>query len=421
MPRKSSSITTIGVIGSGEVPPREVAALLDEFLAGKRVTFELAVTAPLNTTVHHVAQYLIGQDIPFNTITNQASTSDRDVKVVLDEGENDPPLIVKTPGIELVKILEDAPSAELLVLWDDDDLVLQQVCASAQAAGVPVFDLTAGCTDVVFELSDEEDPDEDLEAQDDPHPEDTTETENDRPLSPAVAEAFQAVAEAAALEEEEDQAEAAIDAAIIDAGAPEARGADDVAPYTREELDTFPTTAGPGKDSLKVIAEEDFGLELYPRIRRKTIIGMILEAQGRSAANPPGEPAPVVVEEVVEEADPPVTVITGSEHLSAPLVAPSAEEIAEALAPILQQEMDRAVAGLQGHVDQLTEAVTAFTEKVAGLLSEATALLAESRLAAAQATAPAVVNVVSPNGSGESSTPPATTMAARRRRVAPPQ
>lgn len=418
MPRKSSNITTIGVFGSGEVPPREVAALLDEFLAGKRVTFELAVTAPLNTTIHHVAQYLIDQDVPFNTITDQASTNDRDVKVVLAEGENDPPLTVKTPGIELVKILDDASSAELLVLWDDDDLVLQQVCANAQAAGIPVFDLTAGCTDVVFELSDEEDPDEDLEAKDDLHPEDTSEPENDRPLSPAVAEAFAAAAEAAALEEEEDQEEAATDAAIIDAGVPEARGANDVAPYTKEELETFPTSAGPGKDSLKVIAEEDFGLELYPRIRRKTIISMILEAQGRVAANPPGEQALDVVEEVVEEAEPTVTVITGS----APLAAPSAEEIAQALAPTIQQGMDQAVAGLQGNVDQLTEAVTVFTEKVAGLLSEVTALLAESRLAAAQAAAPTVVNVVSsPNGSGESSTPPATTMAARRRRVAPPQ
>jgi hypothetical protein len=246
MPRKSQEQPlTIGFFGLGQVPEGEIEATLDDYLAevSNEVSFILPVTKTHWTdTLDAIVAYADAKEIPYQAVTDEASSTARNLKKAI-AGSTKSHKVARISQKIITALSSATGDALLVVIWDDEDEELEDICNRAVDKEIPVRDLTSSMEEVEFEDDgkDDADPAEDDEekpAKTKAEPKDKD--EDDEP------------AEDAAPDEDED--------------------AGGIEIYTAEELE------GADLDTLKAIAKDD-DIEVPPRTRATTLRTLILEFQ----------------------------------------------------------------------------------------------------------------------------------------------
>lgn len=354
MPRKSSTDPiVIGVYGTGEIPVKQVKALLADHCDGKTVEFLVPILPPVTKPVAAVLDFAADADLSTTVVLTQSTSDDDSLSDLLRDVGSE--VVVKTNesvGTKLVDMLEK-DGGELAIFWSDDDSGLHVTCQKAADAGVPVRSFDDGLALVTFEVSDTAAPD----------------TEP--------------------LDETDQEGEGAEPA---DAGVPAEAEAEAYEPYTRKELEAF--AAADDLDGLKDILK-DLGEDLVPRQRTNTIIERILTAQERVAAEMAGVDTEAGIQDDMSDelkekfraanvanAEPPAEVEAVDTEALAKAVA---EQIADTLLPRIEA-LEATVGGLddatkdyaleadlaaakdawEGAVEQLTDAVKTLQATLAG-------------------------------------------------------
>lgn len=278
MPAKRYDIT-LGFIGSGEVSEKNFKALLKDLIQAHGKTAKFIV--PMTT--EHWTDTLA-------SITEYAEEKDYAIEAVVDGdtkgAKKHLPLARKEHKAEdvptaLVNLLDSAPGAKLIVLWEDDDETVEEAVVLADEKDIEALDLTSGLD--VIELEPDDEGSEPDEEEPDEEPEEEALSKKDLlklAKTPKGEEQLDEMAtelgiDVESLDSWEDVAEAIFEHQEGGGDAPDGDGDDEVITAEKvEAMDDF--------KELKALAKE-LGVEVPPRTKSPGYKKAILEHLGEKA------------------------------------------------------------------------------------------------------------------------------------------
>jgi len=225
---------TFGFIGSGEVSPRAIKAILrDQVNAVDSAKFILPLTEEhFHDGIAVVAEFALDNEIPYEIVTDDSAL--KGVKEIISGATKEHS--VEDVPTKVISLLEAAADPVLVVFWDDD--VAADAFERADALEIPTHDITNGFDKVEFA---EEEPEPEPEGEGEPVPD--------------------AAGEPGPTDGDDDEREQ-----------PRA--------WTEDELSEIDDV-----DYLKRILAEVGGEPLAARSRKPTYVAAILKAQGGAQAS----------------------------------------------------------------------------------------------------------------------------------------
>lgn len=287
MPAKRYDIT-LGFIGSGEVSEKNFRALLKDLIQAHGKTAKFIV--PMTT--EHWTDTLAA-------ITEFAEEKDYAIEAVVDGdtkgAKKHLPLARKEHKAEdvptaLVNLLDSTPGSKLIVLWEDDDEVVEEAVVLADEKDIEALDLTSGLDVIELEPDDGDgEPEEEPGEEPDEEPEGETLSKKDLlklAKTPKGEEQLDEMAtelgiDVEALDSWEDVAEAIFEHQEEGADGPD--GDEDEEVITAEKVEAMDSFK-----ELKALAKE-LGVEVPPRTKSPGYKKAILEFLGEQEE---GEPEP---------------------------------------------------------------------------------------------------------------------------------
>lgn len=185
---KKSETITIGVFGLGEVEPKTLVPLLEDYVGKADVQFIIPATSDhFTASVGAVCDWLDEENLPYDVVTDASSAKARSLRGVIKNAENEHK--GSDVGTSIVNLLKDADDGRLLMFWDgelgNEDGGAYDAVEYADEQDIPAFDICDGLAPIDLDASDD--------GQDDdpePEPEKTTrrsrkatEDDNDPPAA----------------------------------------------------------------------------------------------------------------------------------------------------------------------------------------------------------------------------------------------
>lgn len=171
---KKSETITIGVFGLGEVEPKTLVPLLEDYIGKADVTFIIPATADHYTaSVGAVCDWLDEENLPYDVVTDASSAKARSLRGVIKNAENEHK--GSDVGTSIVNLLKDADDGRLLVFWDgelgDEDGGAYDAVEYADEQDIPAFDICDGLAPIDLDADAD---DGQSEPDPEPEPEKTT-------------------------------------------------------------------------------------------------------------------------------------------------------------------------------------------------------------------------------------------------------
>lgn len=166
---------TLGFAGSGELDPKAVAALLDDYVGDAEVegVFVPVTEDDFTDEVAAVVKWATDKEIPYITLSDDAAGKDRKLKKIIDAADDDYAVQEgSTAGKDIVELLtgsEDEPveDGRLLMFLDSEQDYDIDVAEAAVDADIPSFDLCNGSTPITLTDDDEDGGADDDQGSDD--------------------------------------------------------------------------------------------------------------------------------------------------------------------------------------------------------------------------------------------------------------